>query len=274
MQQRDSLGYTLTVAAVLCVVCSLAVSTAAVVLREKQELNVELDQKKNILDAAGLAVGEFGVDAAALDKAQLDELDKWVTAKLVDMETGEYTEAVSLQDYNMMEAMDGKDTGIDLVVEDSSLDPGEQRRPKIMKVYFIKRPGTTRTLQVVLPVYGKGLWGSLYGYLAIKRDLETVQGITFYSHKETPGLGGEVDNPSWKAQWEGLKLFDEAGKPKAEVFKGPAPATNPYAVDGLSGATITGRGVTKLVRYWVSDYGYGPFLDKLTAELAAESATN
>ena len=140
-----------------------------------------------------------------------------------------------------------------------------------MKVFFVKRPGSDKIQQVVLPIYGKGLWGTLWGYLAIKSDLETVQGITFFEHKETPGLGGEVDNPRWKSQWDGRKLFDENGAPASQVFKGPAPSDNPYAVDGLSGATITSRGVTNLIRYWVSDDGYGPFLGKLASEIGIES---
>jgi Na+-transporting NADH:ubiquinone oxidoreductase subunit C len=137
-------------------------------------------------------------------------------------------------------------------------------------VFLIKQPGSDKIQQVVLPVYGKGLWGTLYGYLALKSDLETIQGITFYSHKETPGLGGEVDNPLWKAQWDGRKLFDENGKPASLVFKGTAPSDDPYAVDGLSGATITSRGVTNLIRYWASDEGYGPFLKKLAVELGVK----
>jgi Na+-transporting NADH:ubiquinone oxidoreductase subunit C len=137
-----------------------------------------------------------------------------------------------------------------------------------MKVFFVKRPGNDTIQQVVLPIYGKGLWGTLYGYLALKSDLTTIQGITFYQHKETPGLGGEVDNPSWKAQWDGVQLFDENGTPAANVFKGPAPTDDQYSVDGLSGATITCRGVTNLVRYWASDDGYGPFLKNLESEIS------
>ena len=92
--------------------------------------------------------------------------------------------------------------------------------------------------------------------------------MTFYQHKETPGLGGEVDNPRWKAMWDGRKLYDEeTGQPKAMVFKGPAPKTDEYAVDGLSGATITSRGVTNLIRYWASDDGYGTYLSKLKEEI-------
>lgn len=271
MQQRDSLGYTLMVAAVLCVVCSLAVSAAAVALRPRQEANEKLDQQINILDATGLAVGEYGIQAKELDKSQINELNGWISEKLVELETGEYATDLSVDSYDMMEAAIGASTGIDIV--DPEYDPGEKRRPKVMKVFFVKRPGSDKIQQVVLPVYGKGLWGTLYGYLALKSDLNTIQGLTFYQHKETPGLGGEVDNPLWKKQWDGRKLFDEQGNPAAMVYKGPAPNDNPYAVDGLSGATITSRGVTKLLAYWASDDGYGPFLDRLAAELGVDSPT-
>lgn len=272
MQQRDSLGYTLMVAAVLCVVCSLAVSAAAVALRPKQEANEKLDQQKNILDATGLAIGEYGIQAGKLDPSQISELNRWISEKLVNLETGQYTTEVDINSYNMIEAAQGASTGIEII--DPKYNPGEKRRPKIMKVFFVKRPGSEQIQQVVLPVYGKGLWGTLYGYLALKSDLKTIQGLTFYQHKETPGLGGEVDNPRWKKQWDGRKLFNEQGEPAALVFKGPAPSDNPYAVDGLSGATITSRGVTKLLAYWASDDAYGPFLDKLATELGVDSPTS
>ncbi len=272
MQQRDSLGYTLMVAAVLCVVCSLAVSAAAVALRPRQEANERLDQQKNILDATGLAIGEYGIPAGKLDSSQISELNSWISEKLVDLETGDYTSEVDINDYDMIEAAMSASTSVEIT--DPEYNPGEKRRPKIMKVFFVKRPGSDKIQQVVLPVYGKGLWGTLYGYLAIKSDLETIQGLTFYQHKETPGLGGEVDNPLWKAQWDGRKLFDEQGEPAAMVFKGPAPSDNPYAVDGLSGATITSRGVTNLLAYWLSGDGYGPFLDKLAAEIGEASPTS
>jgi Na+-transporting NADH:ubiquinone oxidoreductase subunit C len=266
MQQRDSLGYTLAVAAVLCVVCSLAVSTAAVSLRGRQEANVKLDQQKNILDATGLAIGEYGVQANELTMKEIDTLNAYVSAKLVDLQTGKYVDAAEdLGKYSLVEEAANPDTSIP--IENPVFNPGEPRRPKVMKVYFVKKPGTDKILQVVLPVYGKGLWGTLYGYLALKSDLETIQGLTFYQHKETPGLGGEVDNPRWKAMWDGRKLYDPSGTPAAMVFKGPAPKGDEYAVDGLSGATITSRGVTNLIRYWASDDGYGTYLGELKEEI-------
>ena len=76
---------------------------------------------------------------------------------------------------------------------------------------------------VMVPIEGNGLWSTLYGFLALDADTRTVVGITFYEHKETPGLGGEVDNPRWKALWPGRKAFlDEGYAPKIEVIKGAA----------------------------------------------------
>jgi Na+-transporting NADH:ubiquinone oxidoreductase subunit C len=265
MPQRDSFAGTLMVAAILCVVCSFCVSAAAVILRDKQDANAALDQQINILDATGLAIGEYGIPAQELSPEQIANLNEWISPKLVDMETGNYTSDVNIDTYDLKES--AQRTTLSVPIEEPEFNPGEQRRPKVMKVFFVRRPGSDKIQQVVLPVYGKGLWGTLWGYLAVKSDLETVQGITFYEHKETPGLGGEVDNPAWKAQWDGRKLFDQNGDPASLVYKGPAPTTDPYAVDGLSGATITSRGVTNLIRYWVSEDGYAPFLERLADEV-------
>lgn len=266
-KMKDTLIGTLLVAFILCVVCSLVVSVAAVALKTKQDGNAKLDQQKNILDAAGLAVGEYGRSAAQLSPQQVDELYGWVSEKLVNLDDGTYNTEIAAADYDVVAASQDVETSVEVV--DPEFDLGEGRRQKVSKVFFVKRPGSDTIQQVVLPIHGKGLWGTLYGYLALKSDLRTIQGITFYQHKETPGLGGEVDNPAWKAQWEGQQLYDDQGRPSAEVYKGPAPTGNVYAVDGLSGATITSRGVTNLVRYWASQDGYQPFLELLRKEIEA-----
>lgn len=271
MPPKDSVIGTVLVATILCVVCSLAVSAAAVVLRPIQAANQKLDQQKNILDAAGLPIDEFGKPASKLSSDKIDELYEWVSEKMVDLESGEYAEDVDPSTYDLVEATQNPDTSVEITAP--KIDPGEERRPKVMKVYFVRQPGNDKIKQVILPVYGKGLWGTMYGYLALKNDLKTIQGITFYQHIETPGLGGEVDNPSWKAQWKGLSLFNEKGEPSAMVAKGTAPDMDPYAVDGLSGATITSRGVTNLVQYWASDEGYGNFLNNLAAQMKSDDSS-
>ena len=120
---------------------------------------------------------------------------------------------------------------------------------------------------MILPVEGLGLWSTLYGFLAVDADLETIRGLTFYEHAETPGLGGEVDNPRWKSLWPGRRTTVD-GEPRIEVIRGRAgpPGEDPYRVDGLSGAAITGRGVTNLLRFWLSDEGFRPYLTRLSVE--------
>ena len=112
----------------------------------------------------------------------------------------------------------------------------------------------------IFPIEGKGLWSTLYGFLAVNKDLNTVEGIIFYAHGETPGLGGEIENPRWTGLWPGKKVFDKDGSPAISVVKGQAKPGDPYQVDGLSGATITARGVMHLVRFWMGDEGYGNYL--------------
>ncbi len=271
MPQRDSLGYTIGVATVLCVICSLAVSAAAVALRPLQEANKVLDQQKNILDAAGLALGEYGRPASELDSDQIKGLYELVSEKFVDLDSGEYvtgdTDGFDPETYDTRKAV--KDLDMSIEITEPDFDIGVPRREKIAKVYFVNDPDSGQLQQVVLPVYGKGLWSTLYGYLALKNDLKTIQGLTFYQHAETPGLGGEVDNTKWKAQWVGNLLYSPEGNIAAGVAKGPAPAGSQFLVDGLSGATITSRGVTNLVRYWAGPNGYGPFLERLETQVNA-----
>ena len=140
------------------------------------------------------------------------------------------------------------------------------RVPKNALVYEVLKDGQVD--EIILPIEGKGLWSVLYGYIALAPDGNSVRGITFYEHGETPGLGGEVDNPRWKALWPGRKVYDERGRVQIMVKKGPAgPAeSDPHHVDGLSGATLTSRGVTNMLRFWLGEQGFGTFLDHYRAQ--------
>ncbi len=146
-------------------------------------------------------------------------------------------------------------------IEEISIDlaSGEQA-----PVFLVRNDGEIE--QVILPVQGAGLWGTMYGYLAVESDGQTARGLQFYQHIETPGLGDGVDKPAWQDQWRGKRLFDDNGDPLVEVVKGPAPAGSDYQIDGLAGATLTGRGVSIFVQHWISDEGYGPFLKSLSAK--------
>ena len=252
---RDSIGGTFTVAALLCVVCSVLVSGAAVGLRPFQDANKKLFQKKNILLAAGISDPE----------KTIDELFENIETKLVDLATGEYYEGddVDIESYDQKSA--ARDPDLSLEIDPDADIAGIKRREKYSRIYLVKNGSTVE--KIILPVYGKGLWSTLYGFLALEGDLNTVAGLTFYEHKETPGLGGEVDNPNWKAIWPGKKIYDDKGDIRLEVVKGqvnPNSEIVNHQIDGLTGATITSRGVSNLIRYWLSDDGFGPFLDRLS----------
>jgi len=255
--QRSPL-YTILFATAVCIVCAIVVSSAAVSLKGRQDINAALDKQRNVLQAAGLMKpGE------KLDAEQVAERFQNVAMEVIDMATGETVPDIDPLTFD--QAREAKDPAT------STLAPPNpslvKRIPNHALVYkVLDDDGDIESL--VLPVEGYGLWKTLYGFLALEGDLNTVRGITFYEHGETPGLGGEVDNPRWKAHWVGRKVFGVDGEPKIEVIKGfaPPPDQAPYKVDGLSGATLTSRGVTNLVHLWLGDEGFGPYLDKLAQQ--------
>ncbi|GAG09042.1 unnamed protein product, partial [marine sediment metagenome] len=184
---------------------------------------------------------------------------------LIDLETGELAAAdvVDPETYDQREA--ARKTELSAAVQPADGLGGIKRREKYAFVYEV-RDDSGQVEQVVLPIYGKGLWSTLYGFLAVDNDGKTVRGITFYQHGETPGLGGEIENPNWKSLWVDKQLLDQSGEVAIEVIKGAVvenSAKAPNQIDGLSGATITASGVSQLVRYWVGFDAFGPFLEKL-----------
>lgn len=256
MPPRDSWQGTFLVALVLCLVCSAVVSIAAVSLKGAQDANKALDKKKNVLLAAGLC--EKSSSADEID-AKFDEV---IVRKFLDLDSGEVF-AADAEDlpfdaatYDAKKA--AKDPKQNKPVEPAGALPGIADREPYAEFYEIQEGGTVQGY--VLPIYGKGLWSTLYGFIALEADKETVKGITYYSHAETPGLGGEVDNANWKALWPGKKVYEEGGDVGLGVVKGKAAADDAYGVDGLSGATITSKGVDDMVKYWLGPTAFGKYL--------------
>ena len=134
------------------------------------------------------------------------------------------------------------------------------------EVYLVKAEGSLE--QIILPVYGAGLWSTMYGYLAVEADGRTVRGLRFYEHAETPGLGDQVDRADWLAQWPGKQLYDGAGNVRIEIVRGKVvPGDNAiHQIDGMSGATLTGRGINVFLQHWLGPDGFGPFLKDLASE--------
>ncbi len=255
---NDSTAKTLTVAAFLCVACSVLVSTAAVKLKPTQVKNKRLDVKKNLLLAAGL------LESPKATESEIKEAYSKVEAKLIDLSTGEEITDMDPATFDLEKA--DKDPKMAISIEAENDIARIKTRSKIRPVYLIKEG--RRVSQIILPFHGKGLWSTMYGFLSLAPDTQTVKGIGFYQHGETPGLGGEIDNKKWQASWEGKKVLSSDYKPTIDVIKGSVDPNMEGAVskiDGLSGATLTSNGVEASVNYWVSNNGYGKFLAKFRA---------
>lgn len=261
--QRDSVPFTIGVAVVLCIVCSVLVSAAAVLLRPMQITNRKLEKQRNVLLAAGLLEPGQG------DKDTIREAFQQVRTRVVDLETGEYVdpEDLGLKDLNEYDQRkSAKDPNLSVAIPASEDFAGIRRREKYSEVYLVEDPSSGEIEQIVFPVYGRGLWSTLYGFVALDRDLMTIRGLTFYEHGETPGLGGEVDNEGWKASWRGKQAFNPDWNVAIDVVRGRVDQTSSLAmhqIDGLSGATITSQGVEGLLKFWLGPGGFGPFLEKL-----------
>ncbi len=257
---KDGLSNTFIVAVVLCLVCSVIVSGIAVALKPAQQANKLLDQKQNILRAAGMLPQSGNVDAQGRG---VDELFAEFTVRVVDLDSGEYIDDIDPDTFDP--AKSAKDPSVSMAL-DGAEDIATLRRRENASLVYIKKTANGELDKLVLPVRGYGLWGTLFGYLALDADLSTISGLGFYTHKETPGLGGEVDNPSWKAQWAGVTLFTASGEPDVRIVKRRSPASEAVAareVDALSGATFTSRGVQNLVNFWTGEMGFGPFIQRL-----------
>lgn len=251
-------AYIVGFAAAVCVVCSIFVAGSAVALKERQEENKVLDRQKNVLAVAGRY--EPGSDMAASEVR--DVFSSQIKPLVVDLQTGEYVEGVDATTFDQRAMRDDPATSREAPADNAAK---VKRVPNQGLVYQVLADGKVEML--ILPVEGKGLWSTLYGYVALAPDGTTIKGITFYEHAETPGLGGEVDNPRWKALWVGRKALDDSGKPAIQVIKGQAgpPEKDPHKIDGLSGSTLTSRGVTNLMQFWLGESGWGPYLARVRA---------
>lgn len=263
-QSNDTIRKTLIVAVVLSLAFSIVVSTAAVTLRPIQQNNELLNLRSNMLQAAGLST------PGATDQ-EIEELFDEFEVHLVEMGSGETVSpdrvnAESAEAYDHRRA--ARDPDLSRSLDD---DPaGINRIVKYNKVYVLRNDDGSIE-RVVLPVHGYGLWSTMYGFLALEGDANTVAGLGFYEHGETPGLGGEIENERWIAQWPGKKIYDEDGnfqEPRFQLVMGGVSSDAEdyqHKVDGLSGATLTTRGVERTINFWLGDRGFAQFLEKVRA---------
>jgi len=250
---KDKPSGTLVVAAVLSLVCSVAVSTAAIMLKPLQERNKLQAMHAEILKVAGLAAESGDIDAL---------FEQQIITRMVDLETGEYVEGIDPRSFDQRAA--ARDPQQSTSVPRDQDIASIKRRANHALVYLVGDAESPEL--IILPVHGYGLWSTLYGLLALDTRENTIKGITFYEQAETAGLGAEITNPRWQAQWVGKQVFDESGDVQFQLVKGgvnSASEAAQFQVDAISGATLTSNGVTNLVRYWMSAQGFGPYLAKL-----------
>ncbi|ARN75579.1 Na(+)-translocating NADH-quinone reductase subunit C [Oceanicoccus sagamiensis] len=252
MANKETTSKTIIVALVLCIVCSLVVSSAAVLLKDQQDANKKLDRYSNILAAAGLLNEDESIE---------DQYQRLITARVVDLDTGRYTDAVDAATFDQRRA--AKDNDLSEALSSADDLAKISRRENYSMVYLVLSEGELQ--KIILPVRGYGLWSTMRGFIALENDGNTIAGLGFSEHGETPGLGGEIDNPKWKSLWPGKKVYQN-GEVEVGLIKGsvtPGSANADYEVDGLAGATLTSRGVTNLVHFWLGEKGFQKFLTNL-----------
>ncbi|WP_016957806.1 Na(+)-translocating NADH-quinone reductase subunit C [Catenovulum agarivorans] len=249
---NDSISKTLTVVISLCLVCAIIVAGSAVALRPQQEENKALDKQKNILLAADLLPA--GATAAEI-KQRYKNL---ITAKVVNLETGEYVDSINADTFDQRASAKEPSTSITLTQEQ---DVASIKRRSNNAVVYLAKNEQGEFLSYVLPVHGYGLWSTMYAFVAVKPDANTIINLNYYEQGETPGLGAEIENPKWKAIWVGKKIYNDQGEMSIEIVKGEAPKGTEHKIDGLSGATLTSNGVQFTFDFWLGELGFKKYLE-------------
>ncbi|MCA8988328.1 MAG: Na(+)-translocating NADH-quinone reductase subunit C [Planctomycetaceae bacterium] len=265
MFQRDTVGGTFAIAAILCVLCSVIVSATAVGLRPVKEKNEQLAFQREVLVVLGL----FDKKKDGNDK--IPELFKQVEPLLVNIDEGKQaeTDKVSVETFKLAEVSENPELTVPIPSEKDLAGIGH--RESITVIYLL-RDTSGKIDQIVLPIRGKGLWSTMWGLLALDGDGKTVRGLTFYSDGETPGLGGEINNQRWKESWAKADcpkvLYDASGNVQISLYKGALTCETPnseHLFEALGGATITTRGVESMMHYWLGDHGYKTLIGNLVS---------
>lgn len=250
---NDSISKTLTVVILLCLVCAIIVAGTAVSLKPKQAENRVLDKQKNILIAANLLP-----DNATPDVIQQTYQDL-ITAKVVDLETGEYVEDIDASTFDQRARSKDPEHSINLTGEQ---DVASIKRRSNKALVYLAKDESGEFSSYILPVHGYGLWSTMYAFVAVKPDANTIINLNYYEQGETPGLGAEIENPKWKSIWVGKEIYNDDGEMAINIIKGEAPKESKHKIDGLSGATLTGNGVQYTFDFWMGELGFKTYLEK------------
>ncbi|MEE8495836.1 MAG: Na(+)-translocating NADH-quinone reductase subunit C [Xanthomonadales bacterium] len=239
-------------------VCSVLVTVAAVTLRPIQWAHQDLERNRHIVRISGL-----------MDPA--DELSDWeiiaafqdLDARLVDLDRGAFDETFNPDTFDTRKAAGDPEFSVTIPADQDVA--GLKRRSRLMTVYLVRDGDDLH--RIILPVYGPGMWSTIYGFLALESDLNTIAEMSFYEQEETAGIGDQILRPDWLARWRGKRLYDEQGVVRFRIAGGSVDPRSPdaaYQVDALTGASVTAGGVTNLIRYWLGPHGFANFLEKFS----------
>ncbi len=251
MNERESVARTLGIATGVAVFCSLLVSLAVLWLRPIQLAYASIERNRAIVEASGLVA-----PGTPLDEGEIVDLFLDLETRIVDLDAGAFSDAVSAATYDFRAAINDPDQTRPIPAELDIANLG--RRPVHLPV-FLLRDGQVIE-RIVLPIYGQGMWAMIHGFLSIGADFATIEGVTFYEQGETPGIGDRFLEPAWLAQWRGRPAYNENGQVVLRIGAGQASPPTTGAIDAITGATITTSAIERLVRYWLGDDGFGPFL--------------
>ncbi len=254
---NESPAKAILVVTVTALLCSILVSSAAVFLQPLQKAYADIERIRYLVQLSGLVDSDADLSEFAIVSAYQD-----VTPRLIDLETGSFDQNLDPQSF---EDPDTADELQQLVSIPAELDSARlELRPRWISVYQVETDSALPRL--IFPIYGQGMWSTIYGYLALEGDLNTIADVVFYEHEETAGIGDQIQRPAWLVGWRGKKLYDEQGQLQFDI--GSIDVDSPeydYRVDGIAGATVTVDGVADLVRYWFGPHGYAPFISRFDA---------
>lgn len=249
---NDSRAKTLGVAFLVALFCATAVSVTAVMLKPLQEANLQRERETRMAEMIAALPGMADI----LRETGADTLD----TVIVDLKSGQVAESIDPAQFDYVAAQSDSDMSTPVPAEADIAGIG--RRPNYAPVYLL-RDGE-RLVLAVLPVYGTGYQSTIRAYLALEGDLNTIAAVSIYEQGETPGIGTRITDPAWQERWQGKQIADETGTGRISAVQGGSEGA--FEVDAISGATRSSMGVSDLVRFWLGEHGFGPFLDRLRTE--------
>ena len=249
----EKIGRTLLIAMAVALGCSAMVSLAIQFLRPVQDAYAQLERNRAVLTAAG-ELPDNASDRMIVSR-YLD-----LDVRVVNMTSKVFVDHTPVGDARLYDHW-ALDEGSRLLLQASAEATSDRPTllPQYVPVYLVWEGQTLHRL--VLPVHGKGMWSTIYAYLALNGDLSTVAGMHVYRHGETPGIGDRIEDPQWLSTWTGKRAYDDTGRSQFLVARGSS--ASPYRVDLITGASVTSEALGNIVRFWLGPQGYGPLLQAL-----------